>query len=388
MPSTVFIDKSLPAIEATWLNEVDAVAFNLELLAIASLSSTADQLPYFTGAGTAALASLTPAARSVLDDADVATMRATLSAAASGANSDITSLSGLTTVLSRAQGGTGLSTAGASGNVLTSDGTNWTSSASTAVNAVPVRQTVLSCPVDVNGFPAFGGSTGSATVTATGTLVATSANGFGASGAVDRVGQITDPSWTGLSTNGTMYLYLDIAADGVCTTGATTLAPIYQHGGTPAVTSNQATFNIQQMQMFVGNGSTAPQTHRVFIGEVTISGGVVTVIVWYALMGRYSSGWFSTASNTGYIKSHNIGIPTQFLDSACLWRKNSSFQSWQVHSWLETSYSRGAAAAYTNLTGVLRTSNYAPPDYNTSPISLTDTDNMAGEAVFAISRRW
>lgn len=55
--------------------------------------------------------------------------RTALSAAKSGANSDITSITGLTTALSVVQGGTGLTSVGASGNVLTSDGTSWVSSA-------------------------------------------------------------------------------------------------------------------------------------------------------------------------------------------------------------------------------------------------------------------
>jgi len=174
---------------------------------------------------------------------------------------------------------------------------------------VPVRQTVLSGPVDTNGLPSFGGSTGSTTVTATGTLRPTASNGFDASGPVDYVGSITNPSWTSLSTNGTMYLYLDIAAAGTCTTGSTTLLPTYRWGGADVTTNNQATFNIQEMQMKVGNGSVATQTYRVFLGEVTVSGSVVTAITWYALMGRYDSGWTATipAAGTAVSRNHNIG---------------------------------------------------------------------------------
>jgi hypothetical protein len=168
---------------------------------------------------------------------------------------------------------------------------------------ITVRQTVELGTVDSNGFAAFGGSTGSTTVTTATTLYLNAANGM-----VNRRGSITNPSWTGLSTNGTMYAYLDIASDGTCTTGSTTLAPVYQFGGTYSVTSGQFTFNIQEMTGKVGNGATAAQTYRVFVGEVTVAGNVVTAITWYALMGRFVSTAQTIVSATVTTLNHNIGV--------------------------------------------------------------------------------
>lgn len=235
---------------------------------------------------------VTPFIETLLNDSTAADARTTLGAQVAGSYQPAGSYVTTSDIIDVAHGGTGGATANAArANLL---------------QLPPVRQTVLSGPVDSAGLPSFGGSTGSTTVTATGTLTATAANGVSG----DYIGSIANPSWTSLSTNGTMYLYLDIAAAGTCTTGSTTLAPTYRWGGADVVTSNQFTFNIQEMVGKVGNGAAAAQTYRVFVGEVTVSGGVVSAIVWYALLGRYRSAETATlpSTSTQVSSNHNIGV--------------------------------------------------------------------------------
>lgn len=193
--------------------------------------------------------------------------------------------------------------------------------ASASVGHVPVRQTVLRGPANSGGTPNLGGSTGSTSVTtsniSTGAsaLIATSGGGFGSTGEVNYIGQATSNlTFSGLSTNGVMYGYADInTSTGAMTAGTGTLAPIYTYGGTPSTTNGQYTYNITEGQGYLGNGSSAVASTRVYLGEFDVASNVVSAIRWYAYCGRYDSGWFAITNNNTYSKAANLGVQADVL---------------------------------------------------------------------------
>lgn len=182
------------------------------------------------------------------------------------------------------------------------------------------RQTVSAGPVTTAGLPNFLPATTSGTlalqtsnVSPTYPLVATAASGWSvATGApVDTIGVSTGQlTWPGLAPNRAAatpnFLYVTIAG-GVLTPGSTLLPPIYQHGGTPGVTSGQFTFNIAEMRGYLGNGTSAPPVNLVVMGEAATGSSAVLSTVAYAYNGSYDSGWTATLSNSGITTNCNIG---------------------------------------------------------------------------------
>jgi len=183
---------------------------------------------------------------------------------------------------------------------------------------VPVRQTVLSGPVDANGFPTFLPATSvnlnltSQNIsTGVNALVATAAGGANGSGAINAVGQATaNLTWTGHTASQTNYLPVSIAAGVLTALTPVILAPIYQWGGTPAVTAGQYTYNIQQGIMWLGNGTTASAVNHVIAGEAVAGASTITSTVAYAYQGRYDSGYIATlpSQGTSTAKNHNLGV--------------------------------------------------------------------------------
>lgn len=100
-----------PTVLANWIGLDQALSAALG--ALNALTPAADKVPYFTGTATASLLTASTLGKALLAIADDVAARSAIVAAKSGANSDITSLAGLTTALSILQGGTGVTTTAA-----------------------------------------------------------------------------------------------------------------------------------------------------------------------------------------------------------------------------------------------------------------------------------
>jgi hypothetical protein len=192
----------------------------------------------------------------------------------------------------------------------------------TDVLSVQVRQTVSTGPVSTSGLPTlFPGTSSSLSlatqnVSSTVPLVANAAQGYNASGAVNYAFMATsNVTWSSLSASNVNYLYIN-ASNGA--TGHTTIQPLYQFGGTPAVTSGQFTFNISQMTGYLGNGTAAVATPIVFVGEAVAGASTITSTVAYAYNGMYTSPLQAIPSSSSSLSlNHNLGISPQGYTSVC-----------------------------------------------------------------------
>lgn len=146
--------------------EIDT-EFNNIATAVATKADLAS--PTFTGTVTIPTVSLTndlPVTDGGTGASTAADARTNLSAAKSGANSDITSLSGLTTALSVAQGGTG-ATSITSGSILKGNGTSAFSAASASdiVSAIGSTAVANATTAANGGVTSVNGQTGAVTTT-------------------------------------------------------------------------------------------------------------------------------------------------------------------------------------------------------------------------------
>lgn len=142
--------------------------------ALAGLTGAADRGFYFTGPSAMSLYTLSSLGRTLGGIANAVAGRAALVAAASGANSDILSLSGLTTALSVAQGGTGNTTgvAATATALATSRSISTTGDATWTVNFNGTANATAAITLAASGVGA--GTYGSVTVNTKGLVTSAS----------------------------------------------------------------------------------------------------------------------------------------------------------------------------------------------------------------------
>ncbi len=207
--------------------------------------------------------------------ANPARARAVLGAAASGANSDITSLSALATF-----------------------------------NGVPKRQAVLS---GANAFIQIGTGLACNLLATTTPLRVSIAAGMGAQGAIDYVASHSADVasfWSGLTANVVNYLFEDRnTGTGALTGVASTLPYIAQDASVAiSVVNGQHTYVYDTGQMYVGNGTVSAAVQRTAVGECLAGASTITTVTSYAKLGKYKAPLGTTIANGSRMSfNHNIG---------------------------------------------------------------------------------
>lgn len=228
--------------------------------------------------------------------------------------------------------------------------------ASIALAPSPIRQAVTAGPITSTGAANLGGATGNTWISCSGVsasypLIVTAAAGWSAVNGlpIDIRGITTAPiSWIGLTTNGTMYLYVNVSESGVISTGSTTIPPVYQDGGASSTIASAHTYNIKEGVMRVGTGGSSTPVTRVFIGEVTVASGVVADITWYAYNGAYAGAWTAIlpAANSLTTVTHALGLIP--LDWALEARCDTTDLTFSVGEIVQNLYGLNAANDKTN----------------------------------------
>lgn len=167
--------------------------------------------------------------------------------------------------------------------MTTSTATIWQAPISRIAALLGPRQCVKSCPLDASGVPSYSINYNTTLNTAIVNPSLTSPIVVQASGgllAEDRIGVFgANFTWTTTNAFTDHFFLVDVSITGVCTPITTIIPIVYsRRTSNPPTTANGAhTFLVDEMQMYVGDGTQALPVHRVPVFEGTPTVGILNL---------------------------------------------------------------------------------------------------------------
>jgi hypothetical protein len=164
-------------------------------------------------------------------------------------------------------------------------------------------------------------------------LILTTANGFGTTGAVDTITEITadvPSAWYGLPASSPLiYLFVG-TANPASPTYAWTTAQLTYGPVAPTPVMGSWWFDTNAMQMKEGNGSTWVASQYICIGEAVTGASSVTSVTPYAFQGSYVGAWTNTLPGVGTLITANDNIGCNLKDAVLEIQCLTSEQNYSV----------------------------------------------------------